>query len=159
MTSKGEVVPLEPWETELWQAYDDALDTEAYFYRMMREKGMRDRIACPDCSEGKDYYVMMQFHTAGFYQCTVCRRVHFPEEKKMACIDRSDLEDPTGKYAMIRPDSNSGHSPSTRYKTEAKAIEGAKRVVCSAGQPQTLEVVRIVARVTTQNEARVTRVR
>jgi uncharacterized protein (DUF362 family) len=83
-------------------------------------------------------------------------------------VDRTDLTDPDGKFAIIRPNSQSGHSPSTRYKTKAKAVEAAKRLcenveakrLCeNVERPQTFEIVKITARVTTQLTPRVINVR
>jgi hypothetical protein len=74
-------------------------------------------------------------------------------------VDRSDLTDPKGHYAIVRPDSQSGHSPSTRYKTAAKAVEAAKRLCLSSDRPQTFEIVKIVKRVTTHNQVRIVNVR
>jgi uncharacterized protein (DUF362 family) len=74
-------------------------------------------------------------------------------------VDRTDLTDPDGKFAIIRPNSQSGHSPSTRYKTKAKAVEAAKRLCENVERPQTFEIVKITARVTTQLTPRVINVR
>jgi hypothetical protein len=126
---------------------------------------------CPTCSDR--FKVLLMYLEGDFYWCSGCSR------KYMRCyvdnqfvgvkgvgrmpahryVDRSDLTDPEGNFAIIRPNSQTGHSPSTRYKTAAKATEAAKRLCLSTDQPQTFEVVRIVKRVTTTNQVRVINVR
>jgi ribosomal protein S27E len=107
--------------------------------------GYRPRLTCEACGAKFSY-------SAGC-RAWVRKRVNHDD------VDRSDLIDPDGKYAIIRPDSQSGHSPSTRYKTQRNAETAAVRLCEAQDRPAEFEVVRIVARVTTRMKARIERVR
>jgi uncharacterized FlgJ-related protein len=67
-------------------------------------------------------------------------------------------EDFEGNYAVIRQHSESGHSPSRRYKTSKIATAAAVKLA-EENINLTFEVVKIVARVSCKPKATVTRVR
>lgn len=92
--------------------------------------------------------------TCGFYfysDSDSAMEVNLKEKETMS-------ESKTGKYAIIRPNSQSGHSPSDRYETVNQATKVAIELA-ERNSPTTFEVVRIVKRVTTIPKARVTTVR
>lgn len=118
---------------------------------------LREMLYCPTCE------MMKHWTLTGVYGFPLCKTCETQMEVKMAVphddVDRSDLIDPNGKYAIVRPDSQSGHSPSTRYKTKKNAEIAATRLLENMTHPGTFEVVRIVSRVTTQNVVRVINVK
>ena len=64
-----------------------------------------------------------------------------------------------GKYAIIRPNSQTGHSPSNRYETYKEAINAAKVLCEQSTTSAEYQVVKIVANVSSKPLVRVIVVR
>lgn len=65
----------------------------------------------------------------------------------------------TGKYAIIRPNSQTGHSPSNRYETYKQAVNAAKVLCEQSTTSAEYQVVKIVANVSSKPLVRVIVVR
>lgn len=93
----------------------------------------------------------------GYYRCSNCCSQFLPYNlNNLKEIPK--MEDTDGIWAIIRPDSQSGHSPSRRFKTEKEAIAAAKELA-ESNITKVFEVVRVTNRVSCRPKARVVSVR
>ena len=74
----------------------------------------------------------------------------------MAYIEDVNPDNMHGRYAIIRKFSESGHSPSRRYKTVKEAIAAAADM-CEKQPNLDLQIVRVLAEVTSRPVVRVIR--
>lgn len=94
---------------------------------------------------GVHYY---QYNNEWFY---------YNENGDLIPMDNDNI--PKGKYAIIRPNSQTGHSPSNRYETYKQAINAAKVLCEQSTTSAEYQVVKIVANVTSKPMVRVIVVR
>lgn len=121
-------------------------------------KDWPEDMRCPYCWKSERVAVLLMWEDHPYQlRCMRCHKTYNPEYLKRRMKKMSEQEN-EGNYAIIRPGSSSGHSPSSRFRTQTGATAAAVKLA-EDNIRLTLEVVKIVARVSCKPKATVTRVR